>query len=184
MSAGRYAVVPMSVLGDGSLSDGAARLYGVLLGLRPERDGSVIATHRQLAELCGHRRQWAVVKVAELAEAGLLEWRRGGRDRPNRYLPLEVVPRSRPLPTAALPGGAVGVEPGVQVLAVAAEPAAEREHIERVVDAEPGDGAGVGAARAASGPADAHGGDGGDRVRVACHDAEVTSGYGGWGWSP
>jgi hypothetical protein len=101
MTAPGYAVVPNDVSQDPSLSDGAVRLYAVLLGWRPERDGSVLATHEQLAVACGHRRQWAVTRVQELAAASRLRWTRGGYRRPNRYELLDVVPRSRPLPRGA-----------------------------------------------------------------------------------
>ena len=178
-----YGCVPREVVENAALSEGARLLYVELLCLPHGPDGTVVATYAQLAGRLGVSPSAIKRRVRDLAGHGLIEWRRGRRGRPNRYLPLEVVPRSRPLPRA-LPGGAVSVESGVQVLAVAAEPAAEREDRGGVVDAEPGHGAGVGAARASCGSADAYIRDGGDRVRVACHDAEVTSGYGGWGWSP
>jgi hypothetical protein len=90
-----FAVVPNGVLRNAELSDGAVRVYAVLLGFWPEHDGTVLATHEQLAQAAGHKRNWAVARVAELSAEGLLEWDSGGRGRPNRYRLLDVVPRGR-----------------------------------------------------------------------------------------
>jgi hypothetical protein len=131
-----YAPVPNAILQHASLSDGAVRLYAILLGWRPERDGTVIATYQQLGQAAGHHRNWAVARVRELGAAGVLIWQRGGRGRPNRYELLDVVPRSRPKARE------IRVE-------VPEQPRPEALHLDRVGGAELGDAAGVGDSPAA-----------------------------------
>jgi hypothetical protein len=73
-----YAVVPNTVLRHPGLSDGAVRLYAILLGWRPQPNGTVIASHELLGEAAGHQRNWARAKTAELAAARLLIWETDG----------------------------------------------------------------------------------------------------------
>lgn len=182
-----YGCVTRALVENKSLTLGARLLYVELLCLPHEADGAVVETYAQLAQRLGVSESSVKRWIKALGGAGLLEWRQGGlrdhRKVPNRYRLLEIVPKSRPLPRFALPGGAVGVEAGVEELAVAAEPAAEREDVGGVLEAEPGDGAGVGAGGARCGAADADVDGGRERVRVARHGAESTPGNGVRGWS-
>jgi hypothetical protein len=186
-----FAAVPNELLRDVSLSEGARLLYAVLLGLKPESDGTVLATLGQLAGYVGASVSTIQRRVAELAGGGRLEWKRGGYGRPNRYELKDVVGRS-PRPHPALPDDAGGVEAGrgrpgalqavAGELAGAAEEAAEREDDVGVLDAEAGHGAGVGAVDAARGSADADLRRDGVGVRVARHGVgQRTAGLGGNG---
>jgi predicted ArsR family transcriptional regulator len=161
-----YGCVPRAVLENTALSLAARLVYAELLALPRESDGTVIASYEQLAERLGISESTARRAVKALGREGLLEWRSGRRGRPNRYLPLEVIPGSR------------GVKPRVQELAVTAEPSTEREDHVRVVDAEAGDRAGVSGMGASRLAADTNVSDDRDRVRIARHGAEATPGGG------
>jgi hypothetical protein len=159
VSARGYGCVPNSAARDVSMSVEARHLYTIILGWPQEPDGTVLATLPQLAAALGRSRSTVARLVSELGAAALLSWTSGRHGRPNRYLPHDVVPRSRRGRSAGpklLPGGAgpVEAEAGAwraagavagEIVAVAAEEAPELEDRGRVLDAEPGDGAGVGA---------------------------------------
>jgi hypothetical protein len=184
----RYSVSPWEVATDTSLSVNARHLYTIVLGLKPEPDGTALATYGQLAELMGASESTVKRAVRELGDASVLAWTSGRRRRePNRYEPLEVIPGSRPRSgPQLLPGGtspveveqfarrAAGAVAGEE-LAVAAKEPPEPHHeigVLAAVDVERPPEIGPGATRDAT-HADARGT--GSRVRIARHDAERTA---------
>jgi hypothetical protein len=90
-----YGCVPRSVLENKALSLAARVVYGELLALPYEDDTTVIASYEQLAERLGISESTVRRAVEALGRENVLEWRSGQRGRPNRYMPLEVVPGSR-----------------------------------------------------------------------------------------
>lgn len=182
MSARGFATVPNKVLQDASISRSARLLYAVLLGLRPERDWSVLATHPQLAGYLGVGQRQVMRLADELAAAGWLEWEPGGRGRPNRYELKEIVPRSRPTRRARpdLPGGieAQPLSVGAEVLAVPAQEATELEDDGAVLQTEDASSAGVGAAQAARDAARTDTSRARIGLGIARHDHESTRGGG------